>query len=375
MTASSQSSRLFKPLQLGRNVLSNRVALAPLTRYRADDQHVPLVDLVKEYYTQRSSYKGTLLITEATFISARAAGYSNAPGIWSDAQIMAWKEIVDGVHKAGGVIFLQLWALGRVAPRANKEKENSGPVEGPSAVQENERSGVPKEMTEEDIQQYIKDYAQAAKNAVDGAGFDGVEIHGANGYLVDQFIQDMTNLRSDAWGGSVEKRARFAIEVTKAVVDAVGADRSAIRLSPYSTFQGMRMKDPNPQFSYVVQELKKLKLAYLHITEPRISGNVDVATNDTIDGLVNIWAGTSPILIAGGYKAASAKAAADEHYKDKDVVIVFGRYFIANPDLVYRLEKDIEFTQYDRKTFYVPGSPVGYTDQAFSDAWKTEHKL
>ncbi|KAK4552800.1 hypothetical protein LTR86_010134 [Recurvomyces mirabilis] len=372
MGSAPPASKLFEPITIGNAKLSNRLVMAPLTRFRADDSHVQL-DFVKNYYTQRSAVAGTLLITEATFISPEASGFPNVPGIWRDDQIKAWKKIVDSVHEAGGVIYLQLWALGRAASADTKKAEGTGDVVSASDIAMSDNSPAPRPLTEEEIQTYIKQYATAAKNSVEGAGFDGVEIHGANGYLVDQFTQDNSNKRTDAWGGSVEKRARFCLEVSKAVVDAVGADKTGIRLSPWSTFQGMKMEDPVPQFSYVMQELKKLKLAYVHLVESRISGNADVETTEKIDPFIDIWAGTSPILVAGGFKPDSARRAVDEEYKDKDILIVFGRYFISNPDLVYRLEKGIEFTAYDRDTFYKAKSEDGYTDYSFSDEWKKEH--
>lgn len=223
-------------------------------------------------------------------------------------------------------------------------------------------------MTEEEIQEYIGWYAQAAKNAI-AAGFDGVEVHGANGYLVDQFLQDVSNKRTDAWGGSVEKRARFGLEVTKAVIAAVGVEKVGIRLSPYSEFQGMKMADPVPQYTYYTNELKKLNLAYLHVVEGRIDGNADTPSKDSIKFIADIWGKTSPVLIAGGFKADSAYKLVDEEYKDQDVVVVFGRYFIANPDLVFRVKEKIEFNAYDRDTFYNKGETRGYTDLPFSKEW------
>lgn len=372
MGSAPPQSKLFQPLQIGQAKLSNRVVMAPLTRFRADDNHVQL-PFVKEYYTQRSCVPGTLLITEAVFISPAASGFPNVPGIYNDEQIKAWKEIVNSVHEAGGVIYLQLWALGRAANADTKKAEGTGDVVSSSDLAMSDNSPAPRPLTEDEIEQYIKDYASAAKNAVEGAGFDGVEIHGANGYLIDQFTQDVSNKRTDKWGGSIENRARFGIEVTKAVVEAVGADKTGIRLSPWSNFQGMRMEDPIPQFSYLVQELKKLELAYLHLVESRISGNADVETTEKIDPFVDIWAGTSPILVAGGFKPDSARRAIDEEYKDKDIAIVFGRYFISTPDLVYRLENGIELAQYDRDTFYNAKSEKGYTDYPFSEEWQKEH--
>lgn len=358
------SSKLFTPLQVGNNSLKHRLIMAPLTRFRADDSHVQL-DFVEEYYEQRASVPGTLLITEATFISKRAGGYPNIPGLYNAEQIAAWKKITDAVHKKGSFIWCQLWALGRAANPECLKNESGDRYVSSSAVPMEAGGAVPEAMTEEEIHGFIGDYAQAAKNAIE-AGFDGVEVHGANGYLIDQFTQDTCNKRTDAWGGSIEKRARFGLEVSKAVVAAVGAERTAIRLSPFSPFQGMKMQDPEPQFSYLTEELKKLKLAYLHVVESRISGNAEIEATEKIDFLVDIWGKTSPVFIAGGFTPLSAREAVDEKYKDLDVAIVFGRYFISNPDLVFKIEKGIELTKYDRDTFYKAKSKDGYLDYPFS---------
>jgi NADPH2 dehydrogenase len=232
-----------------------------------------------------------------------------------------------------------------------------------------EGGAKPTPLTEAEIKEYIGTYAQAAKNAV-AAGFDGVEIHSANGYLVDQFLQDVCNNRTDSWGGSVENRARFGIEVAKAVVAAVGAERTGIRVSPFSEFQGMRMADPRPQFSYYAEELRKLKLAYLHVVESRIAGNADVEQTDNVRFLVDVWNNQSPVLIAGGFRSASAKSAVDKDYQGKDVAI--GRYFISNPDLVFRLKEGIEFTPYDREKFYNKKQEDGYTTWKFSKEWEAQ---
>lgn len=361
----ASNSNLFKPLRVGRLDLAHRLALAPLTRYRTDGtSHIPIQPLVSEYYAQRACVPGTLLISEATFISAPAGGYDRAPGVFTDDQIASWKKVTDAVHAKKSFIYCQLWALGRAADHASLVRELGPDAKVVSASDipiDGEEKPTP--LTEEGIREYIAWYAQAAKNAV-AAGFDGVEIHGANGYLVDQFIQDVSNKRTDSWGGSIENRARFAIEVTKAVVEAVGADRTGIRLSPFSKFQSMKMEDPTPQFTYVVKELDKLKLAYLHFVEPRISGNVDADTDDKLDDLVNAYNG--PLLLAGGFKPDSAVKAVDEQWPNKNVVVVFGRYFISNPDLVFRIQKGIALTPYDRTKFYIPGSPEGYTTPEFS---------
>ncbi|KAF8857419.1 NADPH dehydrogenase [Acephala macrosclerotiorum] len=359
------TSTLFKPLKLGNIQLQNRVVMAPLTRFRADDNHVPL-PFVPEYYAQRGSAPGTLLITEATFIAPQAGGYGNAPGIWSQAQIDSWKNVTEAVHKKGSFIYLQLWALGRAAAPGQLKKELGEDAKVVSAGDiPFEGGATPIPLTEAEIKEYIGLYVQAAKNAV-AAGFDGVEIHGANGYLIDQFLQDVSNNRTDSYGGSIENRARFGLEVSKAVVDAIGAERVGIRMSPFSDFQGMKMKDPIPQFSYYTQELKKLKLAYIHVLESRISGNSSIESTGKVDFLIDIWNNQSPVLIAGGFNAESAKIAVDEEYKGKDIGIVFGRYFISNPDLVYRIQNGIEFTPYNRDLFYNKGEKHGYTDWAFA---------
>ena len=240
----SDTGKLFHPVRVGNITLGHRVVLAPLTRYRATDGHVPK-DFMVDYYAQRSSVPGTLLITEATFVAAQAGGLDNVPGIWSQEQIQAWKKVVDAVHARGSYIFMQLWALGRAADPSiitapDSESNPGGPYPYVSAsdVQQSDKPIPPRALTDAEIREYIELFGQAAKNAVFGAGFDGVEIHGAGGFLVDQFLQDVSNKRTDEWGGSIEKRSRFPLEVIKSVVDAVGQERTSIRLSPFSTFQG-----------------------------------------------------------------------------------------------------------------------------------------
>ena len=232
----------------------------------------------------------------------------------------------------------------------------------------------PRALDEEDIWAFVGEYAQAAKNAIE-AGFDGVEIHGANGYLIDQFTQDTCNKRTDAWGGSVEKRSRFALEVAKAVVEAVGREKVGMRLSPFSPFQGMMMADPIPQFSHLVEGLKELKLVYLHLVESRVSGSADTEPTEKVDPLLKIWGKTSPVLLAGGFQPDSAKRAVENEYTGHDVLIVFGRHFIANPDLPFRIEKGIKLTRYNRDTFYNAGSPAGYIDYPFSEEWEAQSKM
>jgi NADPH2 dehydrogenase len=321
-------------------------------------------------YAQRASVPGTLLITEATFISPRASGYPNVPGIYNAAQVAAWKEVTAAVHNKGSFIWCQLWALGRAAdPNVLAREVEGGRLLSSSAVPMAPGKGVPAAMTEAEIWGFIDDYRNAAKLAIE-AGFDGVEIHGANGYLIDQFTQDVCNRRVDGWGGSDEKRARFGLEVAKVVVGAVGRERTGFRLSPFSTFQGMKMADPAPGFSVLVNGLKELGLAYLHLVGSRIAGNVDVEGREKIDFLVELWDGTSPVFLAGGYTPDSARNVVDEIFKDRDVAVVFGRYFISNPDLPFKIKDGIPLIPYNRHTFYKAKSREGYIDYPFSKEYE-----
>ncbi|KAK2010663.1 FMN-linked oxidoreductase [Colletotrichum eremochloae] len=361
-------SKLFKPLQVGNTTLQHRIVMSPLSRFRADHEtHAPL-PLAKEYYTQRASVPGTMIITEATFVSRQVDGYSYAglhhtPGIYTREQMAAWKEITEAVHAKGSFIWMQLWGLGRVADPATAHARGVA-VKGPSPIPVEDGTPVPEEMTREDIRSVVADFAQAARNAIE-AGFDGVELHGANGYLIDQFLQDRSNRRTDEYGGSVENRARFAVEVAAAVVAAVGADRVGVRFSPWSTFQGMRMADPVPQFTHVARALRELGLAYLHLVDGRVDGNADRESADSVQFMIDAWDRASPVLVAGGFDPQSARRAVEDH-GDAELAIVFGRWFISNPDLPFRIEKGIPLTPYDRKTFYAE-TEVGYTDYAFSD--------
>ncbi|THU79624.1 FMN-linked oxidoreductase [Dendrothele bispora CBS 962.96] len=362
--SSPTTSKLFRPLTVGDVTLKHRVVMAPL-RFRANTNHVPL-PIAKEMYAQRASTPGTLLITEATFIAPRASGYDHTPGIWSDEQIAAWKEVTEAVHAKGSFIYLQLWAIGRFAYVNSLAKEDpSYDVVSASDIPLSDRPTTdpkPRPLTIPEIKEYIALYAQAASNAVHKAGFDGVEIHGANGYLVDQFLQDVSNKRTDEYGGSVENRTRFALEVVDAVVKAVGPRKTAIRISPWNNFQDMKMTDPKPTFAHLVSEIKKAHptLSYIHVVEPRIQGAevVDVPEEESNDFIREIWASPETettnarrLISAGGYTRQTAIDAAE---KTGDL-IAFGRLFIAN--------------EADRTTFYVPNSsnPEGYTDYPFTD--------
>lgn len=322
-----------------------------------------------EYYEQRSCVPGTLIVSEATIIARNAAGCRNAPGIWSDSQIAAWREVTTAVRAKGCVIYCQLWHQGRAA-HANVLKSQGYRVLSSSAVPISHQDQIPEAMTEEEILEAIEDYAAAAKNAI-AAGFHGVEIHGANGYLPDQFLQTTCNKRTDGWGGTVENRARFHLEVTKAVVAAVGAERTALRLSPYSDFNGMLMDDPELSFEYLMTRLKPLGLSYLHLIEARIQGNddADCGGQKSVEWMVRLWDNVSPIVLAGGFNPQSARHSIDDTYKDHDIVVAFGRYYVANPDLVFRIREGIPLSAYDRAVFYTPKVPKGYVDYPYSQQY------
>ncbi|KAJ7155043.1 hypothetical protein C8R46DRAFT_1005166 [Mycena filopes] len=362
------ASKLFEPIKVGNVELQHRIVLAPLTRYKADAAHVPYVPLVPEYYSQRGSKPGTLLITEGTFIAARAGGYAHIPGIWSPAQITAWKAVTDAVHAKGSFIFMQLWAIGRAAMIEQLQSEDASfPYVAASDIPLKGFNGTPRPLTVPEIKEYVELYAQAAKNAIE-AGFDGVEVHSANGYLPDQFLQDMSNKRTDEYGGSVENRARFTLEIVDAVVAAVGASRTGLRMSPWSPFQAMGMKNPLPTFSHVISQVAERHpdFAYLHLVEPRIAGNF---TREDTPGeqesnapFAALWA-PRPLIRAGGFTRAGAIEAAES-----GALVAFGRFYISNPDLPSRLEADVALHPYDRPTFYLIGenAPRGYTDQPFA---------
>jgi NADPH2 dehydrogenase len=359
------SPKLFQPTQVGDIQLSHRIVFAPTTRFRADANHAPFPH-VAEYYEQRASTSGSLLISEATAIAPRAAGFTNVPGIWSDAQIAAWKTVADRVHAKGSYIFLQLYGLGRAAD-ANVLAAEGLPYVSASDVPLPGGS-VPRALTVEEVQEYVQLYATAASNAVHKAGFDGVEIHAANGFLLDQFLHDRSNIRTDAYGGSPENRARFPLEIAEAVVKAVGQKRTAMRFSPWGTSLDMYFADPKPTYTYLVTELRARypDFAYLHVVEPRADGthSVDVVKDGySNDFIRDIW-GDRCLISAGGYTRDTAIAAAEQ----KGDLVAFGRSYIANPDLPYRLQRGIALTRGIRALYEVPGSvdPRGYTDYPFA---------
>ncbi len=360
-------SRMFEPLKVGRYTLAHRVAMAPLTRMRATKGTQAPNALMAEYYGQRAS-KGGLIIAEASPVVPGGGAGPDVPCIYTDEQVKGWKLVTSAIHAKGGIAFLQLWHSGRISHSSlNAGKQPVAPSAIPpsqgmalTATFEPKPFETPRALETSEIPALVAAYAQAAKNAI-AAGFDGVEIHGANGYLLEQFLQSRTNQRTDAYGGSIENRARLMLEVTKAVVDAIGADRTGIRLSPYGIANDSGEADPMPLYSHVIGELDKFGLAYLHLIEPRASGagqrEVDRADAPSGAGIVRpLWRG--PLVTAGNFKADTAEAMLASGNAD---VIAFGRYFIANPDLPERIRKGAAWTPYNRATFY-GGTEVGYTD-------------
>ncbi|ETW75121.1 hypothetical protein HETIRDRAFT_390687 [Heterobasidion irregulare TC 32-1] len=359
------SIKLFQPIEFGDVTLQHRVVMSPLSRFRANAAHVN-GDLSRQYYEQRASVPGTLIISEGTLISAKAGGSPNAPGIWSEDQIIHWKKIVDAVHAKGSFIYLQLWALGRAAyPAALVAEDPSFPYVSSGNVKLDDREETPRALTIPEIKEYVEMYATAAANSVHKAGFDGVEIHGANGFLPDQFLQTTANNRTDEYGGSIENRIRFTLEVVDAVVKAVGgAQRVGLRLSPWSSYQGMYMKDPNPSFAALITAIKRKHptFGYLHVIHARVDGAAirEIKPEENDDFLRQIW-GDKIYLSCGGYTREDAIETADK----KGGLVVFGRSFISNPDLPLRLKKNYALAQPDYTTLYTAESPKGYIDYPF----------
>jgi N-ethylmaleimide reductase len=366
---------LFSPLKVGPYRLKHRVALAPLTRLRAEKPSLAARPLNAEYYAQRAT-PGGLLIAEASSVMASGFGHPGVPCIYNEPQVEGWNKVVDAVRAKGAFIFLQLWHVGRVS-HSSFQPGGTLPI-APSAVaisDDFKTSNVdgkivsyetPRALATDEIPGIVAAYKQAARNAL-AAGFDGVEIHGANGYLVEQFLQSRSNLRTDRYGGSIENRARFLLEVTQAAIDVWGANRVGVRLSPYGIANGSGEAEPMPLYKHVIEQLNPLGLAYLHFIEPRSSGagRAEVNWQGVPSAMVlyrPIWKGV--LITAGGFTGEAAEAAIAEGHAD---AIAFGRIFISNPDLPLRLQHGYPLTPYDRKTFY-GGDVAGYTDYPFYDA-------
>lgn len=371
-------TRLFKPLKVGKMTLQHRIVFAPLTRFRNDDDHVPL-PFMQKYYADRASAPGTLIISEATAISHNEEGSPNLPGFVSAGQVEGWRQIIDAVHQKGSFYFQQIWGMGR-ASDPKYMAERGFPYRSSGAVAMEGVGVTPREMTEGEILQTIEDFVSTAKRVV-SAGADGVEIHSAHGYLLDQFLSDKINQRTDKWGGSIENRCRLTLEVVKAVSEAIGAERVAVRVSPFAGFQGSEKSDIKELYTYLIGALKNMnrKFAYLSLVEARgdpavlLFNGKKINQEKTLDFILEAWDNHTPVLVAGGYKPDTAAWALEERYKKWDVLIGFGRYFISNPDLVFRIQHGIELAQYDRSTFYVNKSEVGYNDYPFSAEFVKAH--
>lgn len=361
---------LFDSLKVGDITLPNRIVMAPLTRMRSQQPGNIPTALNAEYYAQRAG--AGLIISEATQISQQGQGYPATPGIYSPEQVAGWKLVTEAVHKAGGRIVLQLWHVGRIS-HASLQPGGALPV-APSAIPAN-NSGtytadwketpilMPRALETSEIAGIVADYKKAAENAK-AAGFDGVEVHAANGYLVDQFLQDGSNKRTDRYGGSIENRARFLMEVVDAVVQVWGKGRVGVRLSPYGTFNDMNDSDPAALFTYVIKQLSNRQIAFIDLIEPRSSaaGMQDSNLTDrpnTADLFRKCFSGT--LISAGGYNPPMAKEAVAAGKVD---AVAFGRFYISNPDLALRIEKNATLNKYDRSTFY-GGAEKGYTDYPF----------
>jgi N-ethylmaleimide reductase len=370
----SNLSHLFSPLQIGDLHLSHRVVLAPLTRLRSTQPGDIPNALNAAYYGQRAT-SGGLLISEATQISLQGKGYPAAPGIHSAEQVEGWKLVTEAVHDKSGFIFLQLWHVGRTSHSSHRPAtlppEARLPVSASAIAPQNGSKAMtadfqqvpyetPRALAANELPGIVADYVQAAKNAK-AAGFDGVEIHSANGYLLDQFLEDTTNHRTDAYGGSIENRARLLLEVVDAAIEVWGQGRVGVRLSPYGSFGDMGDSNPEALFSYVLQQLSLRKIAYAHLVEPRVgAAGAGAPIDDSQPRTSHIFrkAFEGVLISAGGYTAASAEEVIADCYAD---AVAFGRLFIANPDLPARFRINAPLNTPDRSTFY-GGTEEGYLD-------------
>ena len=355
---------LFSPVKLGSIALKNRMVMAPLTRNRAGEGGVPQAMNVT-YYVQRAS--AGLIISEATPISAMAHGYPALPGIYTDAQVAGWKKVTDAVHAEGGKIVIQLWHVGRIS-HPSLLPDGAQPV-APSAIKPKGKAFTyqglvdyvePRALAVSELPSIVADYVHATKCAL-AAGFDGVEIHAANGYLLDQFLRDGSNKREDAYGGSIENRSRLLLEVTKAVVEVAGADKVGIRISPVNPFNDMKDSNPQALFNHVVAALNPFKLAYLHVVEGGIHGG---GIADPFDFPALRKHCQSAYIANLSYDKARGNAAIASGHAD---AIAYGVPFIANPDLVERFSINAALNEADSSTFY-GGTEQGYTDYPFLGA-------
>jgi N-ethylmaleimide reductase len=358
---------LFQPLRLGPYTLAHRVVMAPLTRMRATTPgNVPNA-LNAQYYRQRAT-RGGLIITEASQIAPEGQGVPASPGIHSPEQVAGWRGVADAIHAEGGTVFLQLWHVGRIS-HPSHQPSGKLPI-APSAVAaegmamtadfKREPFPMPRALLREEIPALLRSYEHAARNA-QAAGFDGVEIHGANGYLLEQFLQSRTNRRTDEYGGSIENRCRLPLEVVRTVASVWGPERVGIRLSPFGIANDSGEAEPMPLYSHLIGELDTLGLAYLHLIEPRASGaGQKEVDHKNVPSACELFrsAWRSVLITAGNFGGDSAEDTVAKGLAD---AVAFGRFFISNPDLPERLRRGAQLTPYNRATFY-GGGTEGYTD-------------
>jgi N-ethylmaleimide reductase len=357
----NNSTDLFSPVQIGAITMANRIVMAPVTRSRYEEDGVP-GELHATYYAQRAT--AGLIVAEATNISAQGRGYAATPGIWSEAQVAGWRTVTDAVHAAGGKIVCQLWHVGRFSS-VELQPNGEAPV-APSAIQAEGNTytangfvpvSMPRALETDEIPGIIEQYKHAAENAR-RAGFDGVEVHSANSYLLDQFLRDSTNQRTDPYGGSIENRARLTLEVTQAIVDIWGNDRVGIRLSPVTPDAGNTPPDSNVMalHGYLIQQLNRFDLAYLHFVEGATATSREVPEGVDMDALSAQFNG--PFIGNNNY---DLDMAIERRAQGKIDAVAFGRLFISNPDLVARLRHGAELTIAPRESYY-GGGAKGYTD-------------
>ncbi|XP_031489314.1 putative 12-oxophytodienoate reductase 11 [Nymphaea colorata] len=363
---------LLTPYQMGKFSLSHRVVLAPLTRQRSYG-NVPQPHAIL-YYSQRTT-KGGLLISEATGVSDTAQGYPDTPGIWTKEQVEAWKPIVNDVHEKGGIFFCQLWHVGRVSNTGFQPNGQSPISSTDKPLKPKLRSNQvdvaefspPRRLKTEEIPEIVNHFRLAARNAIE-AGFDGVEIHGAHGYLLEQFMKDNVNDRTDQYGGSLENRCRFVLEVVEAICQEIGSDKVGIRLSPFADYAESGDSDPLALGLYMMEALNKYGLLYAHVVEPRmITVGERTETSHSLLPFRKAFKGT--LIAVGGYNKEDGNKAIADGYAD---LVAFGRFFLANPDLPRRFKLDAPLNKYNRSTFYISDPVIGYTDYPFLEQASTE---
>ncbi|XP_058773032.1 putative 12-oxophytodienoate reductase-like protein 1 [Vicia villosa] len=350
---------LLTPYKMGNFNLSHRVVMAPLTRMRSYN-NVPQPHAIL-YYTQRAT-KGGLLIAEATGVSDTAQGLPHTPGLWTKEQVEAWKPIVDAVHAKGSVFFCQLWHVGR-ASNSSCQPNGQAPISSTDKLLTNtafQKFTPPRRLRTDEIPDIVNDFKLAARNAIE-AGFDGIEIHGAHGYLFEQFMKDSVNDRTDKYGGSLENRCRFTLEVVEAIANEIGGERVGIRLSPFTEYMESGDSNPNALGLYMANALNKYNILYCHMVEPRLKHSMEpVESPHSLVPMRKAFNGT--FMVAGAYDRQDGINAIAENRAD---LVVYGRLFLANPDLPKRFALDAPLNDYNRKTFYISDPVIGYTDYSF----------